>query len=61
VSGDSPCTNGINIFCDDNCPDVPNPGQEDVDNDSTGNACDSDTIYGTVSGDVQVQGINNSL
>jgi hypothetical protein len=32
---------------------VYNPGQEDVDNDTLGDVCDEDTIYGTISGDVQ--------
>jgi parallel beta-helix repeat protein len=32
--GDSICSN------DDNCPTVANPGQEDLDNDGTGNVCD---------------------
>jgi hypothetical protein len=38
---------------DDNCPNEPNPLQQNVDNDSTGDACDADTIYGNVTGDVQ--------
>ena len=37
----------------DNCPNVSNPNQQDADNDTIGDACDPDTIYGTVSGDAQ--------
>jgi len=37
----------------DNCPNVSNPNQEDVDTDSIGDVCDTNTIYGTVSGDIQ--------
>lgn len=52
--------------CDDvdNCPDVANPGQENVDAateiDILGDVCDPDTVYGTVSGDV-LEGINIEL
>ncbi len=37
----------------DNCPGVYNPGQEDADSDGTGDVCDENTIFGTVSGAVQ--------
>ena len=36
-----------------NCPDVSNPNQEDADNDVIGDVCDNDTIYGTISGEMQ--------
>jgi hypothetical protein len=37
----------------DNCPDLPNPDQADVDSNGIGNVCDGNTIYGYVSGDFQ--------
>ncbi|MHC4924187.1 MAG: right-handed parallel beta-helix repeat-containing protein, partial [Planctomycetota bacterium] len=40
--GDDPCLPGETENCDDNCPDVFNPGQEDNDLDGIGDACDDD-------------------
>ncbi len=37
----------------DNCLNVSNAGQENVDNNTLGDACDPNTIYGTISGAVQ--------
>ena len=39
---DNPCTGGQTSGCDDNCPDVGNPSQADLDEDGTGNICDPD-------------------
>ncbi|MBN2560853.1 MAG: thrombospondin type 3 repeat-containing protein [Phycisphaerae bacterium] len=41
IAGDSPCTGGNIYNCDDNCPMVRNPGQEDADRDLRGDICDN--------------------
>jgi len=43
---------GIADF-DDNCPNSHNPAQQNIDNDTAGDVCDNDTIYGHVTGDIQ--------
>jgi hypothetical protein len=44
----------------DNCPGTPNPGQQDADDDGTGDVCDDDTIYGYISGEFK-EGIDVNI
>ena len=42
---------GIDAMCGDNCPDDPNPGQEDCNDDGEGDVCDPDPGEGDADGD----------
>jgi hypothetical protein len=45
VFAGAPCMDTVGdtvADCDDNCSDVPNPGQDDTDGDDCGNICDAD-------------------
>ncbi len=37
---DAPCTGGNTQLCDDNCPEIPNEEQSDINADGTGDLCD---------------------
>jgi len=42
VPGDNPCPDGETENCDDNCIDMYNPNQEELDGDGLGDVCDED-------------------
>ncbi len=56
--GGDPDGDGVDDFCGDNCPDDPNPGQEDCDGDGEGDACEADTDQ---NGDSDGDGVCNSV
>ena len=51
VSGDTPCTGGVTVDCDDNCPLVANSDQFDIDGNTIGDACDDDQDGDTIPDD----------
>ena len=62
VEGLDPCTGGAVVDCDDNCPLLDNPDQDDFDGDGVGTACDQEIYLSPIDQGLAFQGeINNAI
>ncbi|MGD9159533.1 MAG: PASTA domain-containing protein, partial [Desulfobacteraceae bacterium] len=53
TAGDNPCAGGQTEDCDDNCPAIPNPAQEDINNNGVGDICETLITVPALTGMVQ--------